>query len=359
MLPKQLTQTYFLFLIAVLFVASAGSSLLMLNKSQHLLAWNERATGWALVQLVMLQQSYVNKLAQYQRGEDVYDELLNSYDLTWAAYQTLIEGTNETNFIGEGNRVEQLKQYFKEFEAADPLKVELSGELLAVALDNNNRSHDYAMQLLNYEFQGFSMQRHERDYTLVNLNEIIVMSLFGLCFSGSLFLFIILRDRRRMTYMAYHDALTKLKNRSALQKKITQLHTDKIRFCTLLIDIDGFKLVNDKYGHDVGDKLLIYLAKRMRSICHKPNLVGRLGGDEFALICFTQKALDEIIKELLAITSSAIQINGCHCEVGLSIGGSYSRANHETWIEVLKNADQAMYKAKAKGGNQYQMYDPE
>lgn len=357
-MPAQLfKRTYFLFLIAALFIASAGSSLMMVNKSQSLLAWNERATGWALVQLVLLQQTYVNTLIHLQHGEDVYDDLLDSYDLTWAAYQTLIEGTDEYNFIGADNRLEILKQHFQAFAAEDPLKVKISADSLVISLENNKRAHDYAMKLLNYEFQGLSTQRHEREFALYQLNKIIVMCLLVLCLSGSIFLFVIMRDRRKMTYMAYHDALTKLNNRGALQEKITKLHEDKIRFCTLLMDIDGFKSVNDKYGHDVGDQLLIHISDKMQALCQPPNFVGRLGGDEFALVCFTQKALDEIVEKLLAITQDAIVIDGCRCEVGLSIGISYSRTHHETWIEVLKNADQAMYIAKDKGGNQYHVYD--
>lgn len=359
MAAKLFKRTYFLFLIAALFIASAGSSLLMLHKSQSLLAWNERATGWALVQLVLLQQTYVSTLIHYQHGENVYEELLEAYDLTWAAYQTLIEGRDEHHFIGVDNRLETLKLHFKAFEAEDPLNVVVSESSLVISLENNRRAHDYAMKLLNLEFQGLSAQRHERDFALYQLNKVIVLCLLVLCLSGSIFLFVIMRDRRKMVYMAYHDTLTKLNNRGALQEKITQLHDDKIRFCTLLMDIDGFKLVNDKYGHDVGDQLLIHISEKMQALCQPPNFVGRLGGDEFALVCFTQKALDEIVEKLLAITNNAIIIDGCCCDVGLSIGISYSRTHHETWIEVLKNADQAMYQAKEKGGNQAQIYDPD
>lgn len=358
MLKKLFKRHFFLWLTALLFVVSACTTVYMLQKSESLLAWNERATGWALVQLVMLQQDYVNTLQQYQHGEDVYEQILTTYDLTWAAYQTLIEGTDEYKFSGEFERVSQLTEFFRTFEAADPLEVELSGEILAMALENNSRSHDYAMELLNYEFQAFSMQRHERDFYLVQLNKVIVMSLFGLSFSGAIFLFSLLRERRRMTYMAYHDSLTKLMNRVALQERISELQNEKIRFCILLIDIDGFKAVNDQFGHDIGDQLLIYIAHEMSGVCHEPNFIGRLGGDEFALVCFNQQALDQIVRQLLNITRGKITIEDCLCDVGLSIGASHSRTNSESWVEVLKNADVAMYKAKEKGGNQYQLYDP-
>jgi len=351
-------KNYFLLLIALLFIASASSSLIMLKKSEDLLAWNERATGWALVQLVLLQQSYSHSLRQFQQGADVHEQLLEYYDLTWSAYNTLVEGTDDLAFASQETPIAHLKKHFAAFQAIDPLENTLSAQQIDLMLETLGSSYDYALHLLNTEFQGFSMQRHDRDSALLQVNHIIVISLLGLCLSGSLFLFIILRDRRRMTYFAYHDRLTRLKNRRALQEKITELQCDKVQFSTLLIDIDGFKAVNDEYGHDIGDKLLTHLAKEMSATCIKPNFVGRLGGDEFAIVCFTQASLDPKLKKLLAITSSPIVIDGYRCDVGLSIGISYSRPSHHSWVDVLKDADQAMYKAKGMGGNQFQIYDP-
>jgi len=352
-------KNYFLLLIALLFIVSASSSLIMLNKSENLLEWNERATGWALVQLVLLQQSYTHSLRQFQQGADVHEQLLEYYDLTWSAYNTLVEGTDDLAFANKETPTAHLKLHFKAFQAIDPLENTLSDKQIDLMLETLSSSYDYALLLLNTEFQGFSTQRHDRDSALLQVNHIIVVSLLGLCLSGSLFLFIILRDRRRMAYFAYHDRLTKLKNRRALQEKITELQCDKVPFSTLLIDIDGFKSVNDGYGHDVGDKLLIHLATEMSATCTKPNFIGRLGGDEFAIVCFTQASLDIKLEKLLAITSRLIIIDGCRCDVGLSIGISCSRPDHHSWIDVLKEADQAMYKAKEKGGNQFQIYDPQ
>jgi len=331
----------------------------MLNRSQNLLTWNERATGWALVQLVFLQQSYAHLLRDTQQGRDVGDDLLEKYDLTWSAYNTLVEGSDDLVFANQEGPLAQLKLHFSAFKAIDPLENTLSNEQIERMLATLNHSHAYALQLLNTEFQGFSRQRHERDSVLVDVNRIIVMSLLGLCLCGSLFLLVIQRDRQRMRYIAYHDGLTKLYNRRALQEKMTQLQHEQTPFSTLLIDIDGFKSVNDEYGHGIGDQLLIYLAQKMRAACTKPNFIGRLGGDEFAIVCFTQVSLDLQLEALLAITRVPIMIDGYRCDIGLSIGVSCSRPSHHSWVDALKDADQAMYKAKGMGGNQSQIYDPD
>jgi len=354
---KGFNKTYFLLVIALLFIASASSSFLMMNKSKNLLSWNERATGWALVQLVLLEQAYINTLLEYKRGEDVFDQLLIDYDLTWSAYNTIIEGTDDLAYVVKKQGLQQLEKNFKEFEAADPLVITLSKEQIDIILDNTYQSNAYAMDLLNYEFQEFSKQRHKRDFTLVNVNKITFISLLLLCCCGGLFLFVILQDRRRIFYMAYHDSLTKLNNRSALKEKITQLQCNKANFITLLIDIDGFKSVNDRYGHDIGDQLLIHLAQEMNKRCYSPCFIARLGGDEFAIISFDQSKLISFVEKLLSITQAPITIQQHDCDVGLSIGISFSNPEHDTWVDILKDADSAMYQAKLKGGNQYQIYD--
>lgn len=354
---KRFNKAYFLFIIAFLFIASASSSFLMINKSKHLLSWNERATGWALVQFVLLEQSYINTLLQYQRGEDVFNELLTAYDLTWSSYKTILEGTDDLAFIVQEGKVARLKAHFKNFQSADPLINPMSQENINIILENTYQSNAYAMDLLNSEFQGFSTQRHQRDSALVKVNNITFVSLLLLCGCGALFLFVILQDRRRIFYMAYHDSLTNLNNRSALKEKILHLQSEKTSFCTLLIDIDGFKSVNDRFGHDIGDQLLIYLSQKMSEVCHEPCFLARLGGDEFAIVYFDQNTLNQFLDKLLIITKQPINIQHHRCEVGLSIGVGFSTAEHENWVDIINDADKAMYQAKLKGGNQHHIDD--
>ena len=356
MLKMHAKKTYVLFLIVLLFVISAGTSLSLLSKSQELLLWNERASGRALVQLVILQQSYLSVLMQKQRGDDVDEQLLISYDLTWSAYETLLKGSKKAYFIQGGRRMNKLTGHFNLFKESDPMQVKLSGERLTIALHNTRQAHAYIVELLNHEFQGFSQQTHLRDFELVRLNKVMIVGLLGLTFSGAFFLFIILRERRRMAYLAYHDALTDIGNRSALKEKITKLQLDGEPFSVLLLDIDGFKLVNDNYGHDVGDKLLIQLSQSMKQICGVVNVVGRLGGDEFAIIYRSKNSVERIALKLLDITERAINIKGFDCDVGLSIGICHASIKHESWVDILKEADDAMYQAKQNGGNQYQIY---
>jgi diguanylate cyclase len=349
---------YFLLLIVLLFIISAGASLILLNKNQELLLWNERASGRSLMQLVILQQSYLNLMLQHQRGDDVSEQLLTSYDLTWSAYQSLLKGSKNAYFISEGQRINRLKYFFTLFKENDPTQVNLTGEQLNTALYNTQEAHNYSLELLNHEFQGYSRMTHQRNLESVRVNEIMIIGLIGLTFSGTIFLLIILRERRKMTYLAFHDPLTELANRTALKEKVTELQNNKISFYTLLIDIDRFKAVNDNFGHDVGDKLLIYLSDEMAKICGELEFVARLGGDEFTIICYSKKAAEKIALKLLDITKNTINIKEKNCDIGMSIGISFSKSKHKAWVDIFKEADVAMYQAKEKGGDDYHIYEP-
>ncbi|WP_193755565.1 GGDEF domain-containing protein [Psychromonas sp. psych-6C06] len=331
----------------------------MLIKTHNLLSWSERATGRALVHLVVMQQAYLSILALHEHVDDdgADAELLKHYDLAWSAYETLINGTRHAYFMHDPQNLADLKVHFKTFKKNDPKNNALVNDKLRNALQQTQQAHTYLLGLLNHEFQGFARLNHERDIKLVNINHVLVSSLFGVSFSTGLFLFIIFRDRRRMAYLAYHDALTGIANRVSLKEKITQLQNNKVDFCSLLIDIDGFKSINDTYGHDIGDELLIHLANEMKAVCGERHFLGRLGGDEFAIVHLDRRGIEQMSQQLLTITANKIVIKGCQCDVGLSIGISCAMAEHESWVDVLKSADDAMYTAKERGGNQYQMHE--
>lgn len=357
MLKKRFKKAFFLFLIVLLFLISAATSLNLHNKSHELLLWNERSLGRVIVQLVILQQAYISILIKLKYEDIADDDLMSAYDLTWSAYDILFERSKNTYFVKNDLRLIKLKQYFLVFKESIPLKAELSGDQLTSALRDAQQAHRYSVELLNSEYQGNAQQTQLRNVELVYLNKIMIISLLGLTASGGFFLFIILRERHQMAYLAYHDPLTSIGNRSAIKEEITLLQHEHADFCAILIDIDGFKSINDSFGHDIGDKLLITLTLKMSEVCGDKNFVGRLGGDEFAVVYTAKGSVEQIVMKLLDITKSPIEIEGCQCDVGLSIGISHSQHKHRSWVDILKEADNAMYQAKVNGGNQYHIYN--
>jgi diguanylate cyclase (GGDEF)-like protein len=127
----------------------------------------------------------------------------------------------------------------------------------------------------------------------------------------------------------------------------------------LFIDLDGFKAVNDNFGHDMGDYLLIDIAKRFLSCVREPDTVARLGGDEFVILLELQK-LDDInspLERLCALVNEPIVTEGKVLKVSPSIGITIYPLDLSDGDGLIRHADQAMYQAKQKGRNQTQFFN--
>jgi diguanylate cyclase (GGDEF)-like protein/PAS domain S-box-containing protein len=165
---------------------------------------------------------------------------------------------------------------------------------------------------------------------------------------------------------AYFDTLTLLPNRFLALDRLTQMLNEAERnnekTAVLFLDLDDFKKVNDSLGHEVGDKLLIEAATRLKNIIRKEDTVGRLGGDEFIILL--RGLTDEhnalsIVKNLLRTFRDPFKIDDRELILTLSIGIAMFPDNGKDTSELLRNADTAMYKAKSLGRNTYSFFNKE
>ena len=168
---------------------------------------------------------------------------------------------------------------------------------------------------------------------------------------------------QRLVYMATHDELTGLPNRTLLMEKINQCieHSQSIqrKAAVAFIDIDRFKGVNDSLGHNIGDTLLKNVAHRLSSCIRDKDILSRWGGDEFVLLLPDLKSYDEvsvIVKRCLDSLRAPFEVDE-HCIMATaSIGVSFYPKDGHLAQNLLKNADSAMYHAKSEGRNNYQVY---
>lgn len=160
---------------------------------------------------------------------------------------------------------------------------------------------------------------------------------------------------QRMSWMATHDSLTGLANRLQFQnhlKNAIERAAGKRQVALLLLDLDGFKLVNDSYGHDVGDELLVEAARRLRQTVGQQGMVARLGGDEFTIIVPRLRGaawLDGLADRILDTLSETIFVCGLEIGTRASIGAAIYPEDAGTVSDLLKDADLALYAAKAQG----------
>ncbi|MEM9213861.1 MAG: EAL domain-containing protein [Cyanobacteria bacterium P01_F01_bin.150] len=173
------------------------------------------------------------------------------------------------------------------------------------------------------------------------------------------------RAQENLRYLVLHDTLTNLPNRTWFMEHLAQtIHQAKqnssYQFAILFFDCDHFKVINDSLGHLVGDQLLIALARRLEQ-CLLPNhLVARLGGDEFTILSKEISNESDAIEIALKIQETLKQpfyLGGRRIFINASIGIVLGNKNYHQPDELLRDADTAMYHAKAKGKGRYQIFD--
>ncbi|HET7833812.1 MAG TPA: EAL domain-containing protein [Gallionella sp.] len=174
-------------------------------------------------------------------------------------------------------------------------------------------------------------------------------------------------NQAQLEFMALHDPLTKLPNRSLVEQRLKQeielAHRHKHHVGVLFIDLDRFKLVNDSFGHLVGDELLCDVSTRLNARLREGDTLGRLGGDEFILLVSPLRDSQDaaiVARDFISVLSAPFQLpDGHEVFIGGSIGISLFPQDGETVSELMKNADAAMYLAKESGRNQYSFYSKE
>ena len=173
-------------------------------------------------------------------------------------------------------------------------------------------------------------------------------------------------SKHQMEYLASYDTLTNLPNRALLfnqlKQSIASMARKKSRGMLIFIDIDHFKEFNDNYGHQVGDKVLLSVAKQIQSICREEDILGRLSGDEFLLISEdidNQNAIQTIIHKIQSIFKRPQQIENLSLHVSVSMGVALYPTNGKTPEALINAADQAMYSVKKNGRNNYAFYSQE
>jgi diguanylate cyclase (GGDEF)-like protein len=165
-------------------------------------------------------------------------------------------------------------------------------------------------------------------------------------------------------FLAYNDSLTKLPNRVYLQDTIQQLLNLMRRdagfgFTLLYLDLDGFKMVNDSYGHRVGDRLLVILADRFVNAVRSMDTVARVGGDEFIILLngiTDPETIEKVADRLLLSTRRSLIIDKSKIEISVSIGIENSITRDSVPERIIQNADRAMYAVKSAGKGHYRYF---
>lgn len=174
------------------------------------------------------------------------------------------------------------------------------------------------------------------------------------------------QDRHRWREMAQRDALTGLFNRSAFRDAVLSAQENAGQmaqpFCILMLDLDGFKPINDRFGHAEGDRMLVKLAEKLTSVSRESDVIARLGGDEFAVLCpqmHTEEHIRPFCDRVIASISRIACERGHECGITASIGVAVFPDHGSDTDELMAAADRAMYTVKRTGGGKWQLAEPD
>jgi diguanylate cyclase (GGDEF)-like protein len=364
-MPNQFWRLIFLSVIVFVFTVSAYVTFVKYIETSRLLTDGSKTSTWAASELESEMLQFLYSFELYETGRRSYDDVLLRYELLWARVNVLKKG-KET-------------QDFRLIEDAETLLISLLSTLLrnepflldSPSLDANT------IKKVHQEFSGLlprirqvniaAFQGPQRLDNLLKVNELqkeFGLFLIGLLLSGIALIAIILIESTRHKMQSLHDALTGLPNRKYFNDRlqIVEARSRKklLKFAIHIIDLNGFKSVNDTYGHAAGDQLLREVANRLQCCISAGDMVARLGGDEFGII---QEAIDDasiaaflgdsICKEL----SVPFTFNYVNIYPRASIGISLYPDDANSAIQTMGNADMAMYKAKSSSYFGYNFFD--
>ncbi|MCL1486206.1 MAG: EAL domain-containing protein [Marinobacter sp.] len=164
--------------------------------------------------------------------------------------------------------------------------------------------------------------------------------------------------------IVHFDILTRLPNRSLLADRLSQAmlqcHRHDKSLAVLFLDLDGFKRINDAYGHDVGDELLVALSQRMQDALREGDTLARIGGDEFVAVLTNLVRVEDcepILGRILLAASGPVALGEAVVKVSASIGVTVYPQDNVDADQLVRHADQAMYVAKESGKNRYHLFD--
>ena len=163
------------------------------------------------------------------------------------------------------------------------------------------------------------------------------------------------RSEARIRELAFYDSVTGLPNRNLILERIAAyLDKPNRKLALIYIDLDGFKSINDQYGHNVGDKTLALTGSRLSQVSDGIDIVARIGGDEFLALCIKDVSVAKccsIAQDVINCISQPIRIDDYSIQIGASIGISFSGADGDCVQSLINVADKAMFRAKGAGSN--------
>ncbi|MBY4677130.1 putative bifunctional diguanylate cyclase/phosphodiesterase [Marinobacterium arenosum] len=343
-------------LIVIVFACSAFFSIYKINKAYSLIDENQGSSIWSLHQLQSEWQKFEYKLALYPYLNVDYDNLMLDYEILWSRFSVLLEGRDAEQLRQNKETLGVINRAFIDLRS---IETDLKNLRSDRYFNMDSVKETISSHLSNIQDVSLSNYHFNRDFFNSNSKHLLMLqrqlgfSLLGLVLSGAGLLAMLLLQNRKNLHQSMHDGLTGLPNRTQLHQWLDGYCRQNVPFALHLLDLNGFKDINDTLGHHSGDRLLKEVANRLRCLSNMANVrVARLGGDEFAVLQFSIEDFEDVrlySNKLIATLATVIYVDENPCFIAGSLGTAIYPLHSKKPQELLSHADMAMYEAKKQG----------
>ena len=343
------------------------------NEFEHRMLYADGSTGYVAVRFFIAKDEQGRTIKSYGVNQDITERKRAELALTDSKFKLDAALTNMTQglcMFGADEKVVISNRRLAEIYNMPPEQVVpgmTTRQLMELALSSTNLSDVDPQGTLSLQQSIFREGKDGSFVQHLSDGRSIAISYRPLPQGGFVATFeditVRLRAEEKIKYLAQHDALTELPNRVVFYERMGSVlgrlrRTDSV--AVLSLDLDHFKGVNDTLGHPVGDLLLKAAADRMRSCVRSEDIVARLGGDEFAIVQVPSDQPSDVTalaSRLIEVLGAPYDLDGHQVVVGASVGISVAPNDGKEPDLLMKNADLALYRAKADGGGAYRFFE--
>ena len=306
---------------------------------------------WFLFQLTKELSELVSETSHVGDGDHHLERVWLKYDITWSRFDLVLNSKESNHFMDMTNTREFFDALFMEFKSLEALlKTVTDHDPVTGSVFNAEVKRIY-MKMIGYVNRNFRVNSPlyiAQQSKAQELQSLQFMALVGFMFCLALISIVFYKESRFHHKLAMTDTLTNLGNRLALFTKMHHLHNGHKDFTLYLLDLDGFKAINDQYGHQEGDNVLIDFSKHIQTFDCEDYRAYRMGGDEFAIVhrdC-TKKSGTDVLEHIEQIHERPDSRFAKDPMLGVSVGVATFPKDAQDIDELISIADKRMYQMK-------------
>ncbi|MDO6706539.1 GGDEF domain-containing protein [Photobacterium sp. 1_MG-2023] len=342
-----------LFLAAPLLIVFTFVSVSALESNAESVSKNQNLASWFMMQLGDEYSQLIFQLHEYEAGRATKDDALLQYEILLSRFNSIKVNSQMNRLHDTLGSLQTFQHHFQLVKDYEHALQQLSFPGESIVLLNQIKT-DYD-DLMSYALKTFLFSNNalQSKYNhIISQRWLIHSLLFSTVLIGFIMIYLLKKESEAHHRLAMYDSLTGIHNRLWLNRKLKSMEKNQHVFAFYLIDLNGFKEINDTLGHGAGDQLLKTVARRLDNLTHEGMDVARMGGDEFAVIqAFPHAVNHEYVAHFLLNTLDhvmriPIQLKDREVTVSASIGLSIYVPGSKSLSELLQEADFSMYEMK-------------